>query len=103
MKYLQNGLAAGRKESTISEMTGWAALYAAQAMLSDGKYSEAVALLEDGKIGPLKLIAEGNPIASRPQYAIEAYKAALRAYVSESPPDEKKSMETMHSLEHAVQ
>jgi tetratricopeptide (TPR) repeat protein len=103
VKYLQAGIAEGRKESIVSEMTAWAALYVAQAMLSDGKYSEAVTLLEDGKIGPLKLIADGNRIASRPQYAIEAYKAALRAYVSESPPDEKKSMETMHSLEHAVQ
>src|SRR3954470_1261661 len=103
MKYLQAGVAAGRKEATISDMTATAALYMAQAMLNDGKYSEAAALLEDGKIGPIKLIADGNPTASRPQFAIEAYKAALRAYVSESPPDQKKAIETMKSLERLVQ
>ena len=45
-------------------------------------YDEAIALLEDKETGPLALIEKEHPTASRPQYAIEAYKAALRAYVS---------------------
>lgn len=102
-KYLRSGFDALRKESPVSEPVATAGLYLAQALLSDGKYAEAIALLEDSKAGPLALVAGDNPMASRPQYAIEAYKAALRAYVSVAPPDEKKAMNTMHLLERVVQ
>ncbi len=86
-----------------SEATAMAALYLAQAHLSDGQYAEAIALLEDDERGPLTLIAQGHAAASQPQYVMEAYKAALRAYIQISPPQEDKAVEAMKSLEQAVQ
>jgi tetratricopeptide (TPR) repeat protein len=104
VKYLRNGFDNLRKEkeppaSDLGVMTG---LYLAQALLSDAKYAEAIDVLEDEKAGPLKLIAHGNAIAARPEYAIEAYKTAMWAYVSMSPPQEDKAVDTMQSLEKAV-
>jgi tetratricopeptide (TPR) repeat protein len=104
VKYLRSGFDSLRKEkeppaSELGVMTG---LYLAQALLSDAKYAEAIDVLEDEKAGPLKLIARENPTAARPQFAIEAYKAAMRAYVSVSPPQEDKAVDTMQSLEKAV-
>jgi hypothetical protein len=103
VKYLTSGFNALRMESPVSEPVAMAALYMAQALASDGKYSEAIEALEDKKAGALALVAGDNPTASKPAYAIEAYKAALRAYVSVSPPDEKKALSTMQLLERAVQ
>ncbi len=102
VKYLRSGLNTVRKEATVSEMGATAALYLAQALLSDGKYAEAIESLNDEKVGSLKLIASDNPTATRPQYSIEAYKAALRAYVSVSPPQEDKAVAIMQSLERVV-
>jgi hypothetical protein len=39
---------------------------------------------------------------SRPAYAVEAYKAALRAYVLSTPPQEKKALAIMRSLDAVV-
>jgi tetratricopeptide (TPR) repeat protein len=80
-----------------------AALYLAQAHLADGQYAEAIALLEDEDHGPLTLIAQAQPAATQPQYIMEAYKAALRAYILISPPQEEKAVEAMKSLEQAVE
>lgn len=103
MKYLRSGFDALRKDSPVSEPVATAALYLAQALLTDGKYEDAIAILEDKKAGPLTLVTGENPTASRPQYAVEAYKAALRAYVSVTPPQEKKAMDSMQLLERVVQ
>jgi tetratricopeptide (TPR) repeat protein len=102
MKYLRGGFDSLKKESNASEMGATTGLFLAQALLSDGKYAEAIEVLEDEKAGPLKLIASENPTAVRPQYSVEAYKAALRAYVSVSPPQEDKAVDTMQSLEKIV-
>ncbi|HEX5471987.1 MAG TPA: hypothetical protein VFW73_08875 [Lacipirellulaceae bacterium] len=102
VKHLRSGFDAARKESQVSDLTVTAALYLVQSRLDDGKYADAITLLEDGKVGPLKLIEANNPTASRPQYAVEAYKAALRAYVSISPPRDEEAMNTMRELERIV-
>ncbi len=102
-KYLQSGFEAAQKESPLSDAAATAALYLVQSLLSDGNYAEAISLLEDKKVGPLALVAKEHPAAAKPQYAIEAYKAALRAYVSVSPPQDKKAVSTMESLEKVVQ
>ncbi len=101
-KYLNAGFEAAKKESRLSEAGATAVLYLAQAMLSDGNYADAIALLEDEKAGPLALISKKHPTASKPQYAIETYKAALRAYVFISPPQDKKAVRTMQALEKVV-
>jgi tetratricopeptide (TPR) repeat protein len=102
VKYLQSGFEAARNESEPTEATAAAGLYLAQALLNDEKYAEAIELLEDDKAGPLTLISSGNPAASRSAYAVEAYKAALRAYVLSDPPQEKKALSTMKALDATV-
>lgn len=102
IKYLRSGFEAARDEREPSEATAAAGLYLAQALLNDEKYSEAIELLEDEKIGPLTLVSNAHPAVARPAYAVEAYKAALRAYVLSTPPDEKKAMAIMKSLDAAI-
>ncbi|HEX4412540.1 MAG TPA: hypothetical protein VH107_02860, partial [Lacipirellulaceae bacterium] len=100
--YLKRGFDAAKQESPLSEAAVSAALYLVQARLSDGDYPAAIAMLEDKQDGPLALIEKQEPAASKPQYEVEAYKAALRAYVSVSPPQEKKAMNIVQSLEKVV-
>ena len=102
LKHLRTGFDAARKEKPISDATVTASLYLTQALLGAGKFPEAIELLEDKKVGPLALISSENPTATRPTYLVEAYKAALRAYVSVTPPQETKAIDTMQSLERAV-
>ncbi len=101
-KNLKSGFEAAKQESPLSEAGATAALYLVQAELSDGDFGDAIVLLE-GASGPLSLIEKQDPTATKPAYEIETYKAALRAYVSVSPPQEKKAMSTMRSLEKVVQ
>ncbi len=61
VKYLHSGFKAMRTESPVSESVATAALYLAQALLSDGKYAEAIDVLEDSKVGPLTLIGASIP------------------------------------------
>ena len=100
---LRDGFEQAATASHVNDAAAMAALYLAQAHLSDGQYAEAIALLEDEERGPLTLIAQGHAAATQPQYVMEAYKAALRAYIQISPPQEDKAVEAMKSLEQAVQ
>ncbi len=79
-----------------------ASLYLTNARVDQGKYAEAIELLEDPKIGALSLAKTTNSIASRPAYAMEALKAALRAYVSVVPPQSDKAVATMQQLEQVA-
>jgi tetratricopeptide (TPR) repeat protein len=100
---LRSGFEQAATASRVSDAAVMAALYLAQAHLSDGQYAEAIALLEDEQRGPLALIAQGHGAATQPQYVMEAYKVALRAYILVSPPQEEKAVDAMKSLEAAVQ
>lgn len=102
VKYLKSGSDAASKNKDIGELEATASLYLVQALLSDGEYAEAIRRLEDKKSGPLTLIKNEHASASKPAFAIEAYKAALRAYVSVSPPQDKQAVAAMQSLEKVV-
>jgi tetratricopeptide (TPR) repeat protein len=102
IKYLHSGFEAAKNESPMSEAGATAGLFLAQAMLSDGNYADAIELLEDKKTGPLSLIEQKHAAAANPPFAIDVYKSALRAYVSVTPPQEKKAMSTMQALEQVV-
>jgi tetratricopeptide (TPR) repeat protein len=102
-KYLRSGRKAEQDADEVSDAAATGALYLAQILLSDGKYDEAIELLEDKKSGPLTLASSNHRVASRAAYVVEAYKAALRAYVSANPPQEKKTLQTLEKLEAAVQ
>src|SRR2546423_183793 len=99
---LQSGPPCNRKQGCGPGPGAAGALALTQVLLDDGKYAEAIELLDDNKAGPLAVVTSDHPTASRPQYASEAYRAALRAYVSVEPPQEKKAMEMMHLLERVV-
>jgi tetratricopeptide (TPR) repeat protein len=102
VRYLRSGFDAASAANDISDSLAAAGLYLVQAMLSDGQYQEAIALLENDEVGPLALVANGHSAASSPAYVLETYKAALRAYVLVTPPQERKALDAMKSLEVAV-
>ncbi|MEM6798885.1 MAG: hypothetical protein AAF589_05170 [Planctomycetota bacterium] len=87
-------------KTTTAEAT--AALYLSKALIDDGKAAQAVKLLEDKRRGPLTLVAKKDASVDRPGYAAEAYKIALRAYVSVTPPRTDAALKTMDRLEEAV-
>jgi hypothetical protein len=92
-----------RDERPISPTAATAALYLSQAYLDQARYADAIALLEDEEVGPLQLLSTDNEVASRPAYAVEAHKAALRAYVSQTPPQSEQALAQMQALEKSVQ
>ena len=102
VKYLRSGFENAREARQVSDSAAAAGLYLAQALLSDEKYDEAIRLLEERPLGPLTLVSQKHAAASRAQYAIEAYKAGLRAYVMATPPQSQKALDMMQSLENAV-
>ena len=97
--YLRSGFDEAGREDQVSDTAATAALYLVQALLHDGEYAQAIALLEDRRLGPLALIAQGQSAATRAPYQIETYKAALRAYVLVTPPQEQRATEIMRALD----
>ena len=91
-----------RKLKPITASTATAALYLSQAKLEMGEFGGAIKLLENKQVGPLKLIERKSAAVDRPGYAAEAYKSALRAYVSATPPRTDDAMRIMNQLEKAV-
>jgi tetratricopeptide (TPR) repeat protein len=102
VQFLRNGFDGLRNEREVGEAGAAAGLYLVQALLSDGNYKEAIELLEDSQVGPLTLVTRGDPAVSRPEFALEIYKAALRAYVSVTPPRGEKAVEIMKALERTI-
>ena len=74
----------------------------AQILLESGHADQAIAWLENAKIGPLTLIKAKNPIANREAFAIETYKLALRAYIAVEPQQLKKAEAAMDALDKLV-
>lgn len=91
-----------QNDSSTAATLAASSLYLAQARIDKGEFAEAITLLENPKAGPLALLKTNNPVASRPAYAMEAYKAALRSYVSVVPPQTDKAVGTMQQLEQVV-
>jgi hypothetical protein len=102
LELLRSGFDEARKSGTVTESSTTSALYLVQSLLADGKFSEALELLEDPKSGPLALVESGSEATQRPEFAVEVYKSALRAYLSVTPPKAKQATETLGRLELAV-
>ena len=102
LRYMQTGFDAARKSGQATEVTATAGLYLAQSLLNDEKYNDAIRLLETPKVGPLTLVRSGSDAAARPEFVVEVYKAALRAYVSMTPPKVAPAIDAMKELEKAV-
>jgi len=103
IKYMQAGFDAAKKSGQASEVTATSGLYLAQMLLAEGKFDAATKLLETPKVGPLTLVRESNSAALRPEFVIETYKAALRAFVGATPPQIEQAIAAMEGLEAAVE
>jgi tetratricopeptide (TPR) repeat protein len=102
IKYMQAGFDAAKKSGQASEVTATSGLYLAQMLLAEGKFDEATKLLETPKVGPLTMVRDGSSAALRPEFVIETYKAALRAFVGATPPKIDAAIAAMQGLEAAV-
>jgi len=80
-----------------------AALSLAQVDLERGAFADAVSTLEDQRIGPLPLLAAGTAGTDRPGFAEEAYKAALRAYMSVHPPRTDQVVRILDALQRRAE
>jgi tetratricopeptide (TPR) repeat protein len=69
----------------------------AQIHVGAGQAEEAVALLDDPKIGPVALVKAKSPVAQREGFTEDTYKTALRAYVAVQKLDEAEQV--MNALE----
>lgn len=101
---LADGVTRMRERGKISQTLATAVLSLSQIYVDTGQADKAVALLEDERIGALTLAKANSPaIAEANGYTTEAYKTALRAYVStlaegDSDATIKKAKEVMAAM-----
>jgi len=97
---LEGGVAAAMKsEGDPTATVALAALSLAQMDLRAGRAEEAVAWLEEAKVGPLVLIEAKRPFTTEGNFAVEVYKLALRAYVAAQNLDKAEAaMQTLEGL-----
>jgi len=72
----------------------------AQIYIGAGQADQAVAWLDDPKIGAMTLVAANDPATDRGNFRTETYKAALRAYVAVQQLD--KAEAAMNALEKSL-
>ncbi|WP_428305632.1 hypothetical protein [Lacipirellula sp.] len=101
-KLLGEGYAAAKTKGAPSASSAAGILYLAQFLLANGDAEQAIAVLEDANVGPLTLLGKGAEAAKNPQFVLETYKAALRAYLSANQPDREKAKQMMEALDKAV-
>jgi len=96
---LASGFAGARAISDQSPAAAAGGLYLAQSLLTKGDAPGAIEVLEDKQLGPLTLVDARHESAAEPRFVQETFKAALRAYLSLTPPDSQRAAEAMSRLE----
>lgn len=96
---LSSGYDALSKAASPSAQVATGVLYYVQLLLAQGKFDRAVEVLENRSVGPLSVVDKGSVRAA---FAHEAYKAALRAYISIEPPKRDEAQAMMTALEEAI-
>jgi tetratricopeptide (TPR) repeat protein len=96
---LSNGYG-GLPERNPSAQVATGVLYYVQLLLAKGEFQEAVDVLENSSVGPLSVVKKGRIQAV---FVQEAYRAALRAYLSVKPPQREKARAMMDALEKMVE
>jgi tetratricopeptide (TPR) repeat protein len=81
----------------VSATLASALLSLGQIYVDSGQSEKALELLNDPKTGPLTLVKANDPATKQGNYAIEAYKLALRGYVATEALD--KAEQSMNELE----
>lgn len=94
---LEKGIERMRGAAEVSPTLASAVLSLAQINIDAGQADKAIQWLEDPKIGALTLVKAKHEAANRPNYPVEAYKAALRGYVATQQLD--KAEQAMKALE----
>jgi len=96
---LAGGYQTLQTKSQVSAAEATGVLYYAQLLLARGEARQAIEVIEHPQVGPLSFASQQ---AANKRFEQEAYKVALRAYVSVAPPERKKSQQMMTSLESTV-
>ena len=96
---LGQGFESLREKGDPSVASAVGTLYLVQFMLANGDAERAIGVLENENAGPLALVDSGAEVAQKPEFVLETYKAALRAYLSADKPDRKKAQRMMETLE----
>ena len=105
-KILGEGLARVKEavqsgDQAVSQGIVASVLSHAHVCLRQGEANEAITWLEDPLIGPLTLVEADSPAAEAPQFDVETYKAALRAYAANVELDKAKAI--MDKLEDRIE
>ena len=77
---LSDAIKGARDAESVTQEVLTAALSLVHVHLESGQLQQAVDLLEDPRIGPLRLLENEHPAAKRSSLASEIYKTAIRAY-----------------------
>ena len=107
-KLLSTGIGRVRSNPTINETLMLAVLAVSQIYIEDGKQTEALALVEDAKVGILPLVSKNHEATQRKGFHSETYRLALRGYIallgqSETPSAIiKKAVVVMDGLKKSV-
>lgn len=91
---------ADKPRATAAEVSG--VLYFAQFLLAEGEATAAITALEDPNHGPLGLIQAGSSLVDNEAVKEEAYKVALRSYLTVDPPQREQAQAMMEALEQAI-
>jgi tetratricopeptide (TPR) repeat protein len=83
----------------VSSSQAAAVLYYVQALLADNKPEDALQVLENKQVGPLALMKRNTGAEHEKAFALEASKAALRAFLSVDPPRTDDALAMMEQLE----
>ncbi len=96
---LARGYATVAAEGSALVQSAQGVLYYVQVLLAQGEFERAIEVLENPHVGPLAAADDLDKSSQSAAFAQEAYKAALRAFISIDPPQRKKSQQMMQALE----
>ena len=99
---LERGLEGLKKSNQASNSAVLAAVALAKLYVSQSEDTKAAALLDDPKIGPMKLLQKKHPATQTEGISAEIYKTALRAYIGAEPQQLDKAMAALDGLEKII-
>lgn len=105
---LTDGVARMQASGEVSTVVATAVLSLSQLYVDTNEPAKCVALLEEPKIGVLTLVNANHPTTQKEGFAVEAYKTALRAYISslaaskDSDATIKKAKDMMEALKNSM-
>ena len=107
-KILTDGVARMQASGEVSNVVATAGLSLSQIYVDTNEPAKSVTMLEDPKIGVLTLVKANHPATQKEGFAVEAYKTALRTYIStlataqDKPGTIKKAEDMMKALKSTM-